>query len=131
MRNIILDQLKHFAYRTPREIAKATGQSQSEISRVMAEMAREGALIVEHEMVGYDTYTLNKEHAPMPEKAEKTIKPKSPYKRFSPNQIAGAYIAHGNVIIKLSRRASSRSLTLTGADLETISTLYKSVKNNG
>lgn len=130
MINKITKELERHVDRTAAQLAYSINTDRHVVAKMLNLMLANGRVIKEQQPVGYYTYSLNPDYQPMHMPQEKKPSEKKPRnKPFTPNQIAGAYIAKGNVVIKLTRKASSRSVTLSGDDLDLISALYKGVKN--
>jgi hypothetical protein len=57
---------------------------------------------------------------------EKAVNPLAqPRKPYTPNRVNGFYRHRGNIVIKLDRRASAHSVTLSPADLSMITSLMR------
>lgn len=91
------------------------------MAKVMRILTEQGQLIEERDPLGFSTYTLS---------MSKVMNKKTRTKPFTPNQILGAYVNDGNIIIKLSRRANARSLTLSSKDLALIASLTQGIQSN-
>lgn len=107
------------------EMARLLGAHTKTVGVVLAQLVREGLIRAEMDDAGYPVYS--EISSPSPESAtdtETTKVEKVRNKPFTPNRIAGAYEYRGNLVIKLHRSASAKSVTLSRKDFQMLAQIY-------